>query len=155
MGRLWFTLEGVGEIGLVVGIGGPGQRSAGLVVRDVALAGVREQRKNGGDLSGRSSLAGGDGDEELDQVVIDTPSARLKNVDILAPDGLVDLDSSLADGKLGQEDITDGDLEVVANCCVELRMGASSQYDDVADHDSKQSSFPASVSVTVPGRLGG
>lgn len=41
-----------------------GQRGARLVVGDVRLARVGEQRQHGGDALGRGRLAGGDGDEE-------------------------------------------------------------------------------------------
>lgn len=65
VGSLWFALERVWKVGLVVAVGSLGQGGAGLVVWNVTLSRVGEQGKDGGDLSCRSGLAGGDGDEEL------------------------------------------------------------------------------------------
>lgn len=49
---LWLALERIGEIGLVVAIGGLGKRCTGLVIGYIALSGIREQGENRGDFSG-------------------------------------------------------------------------------------------------------
>lgn len=70
-------------------------------------------------------------------MIVDFAAARLHNVDIFTPDGLLDLDSSLPNGKFGEEDIGWGDAEVATDCFVQLRVGAAPQNDDVANHPEK------------------
>lgn len=75
------------------------KRSAGLVVRPVGLPGVGEEGHDGGDALGRASLAGGDHDAEINEVVIDIAGAGLDDVDILATDGVLDLTAAFAAGE--------------------------------------------------------
>jgi hypothetical protein len=105
-----------------------------LVVRQVALARVREQRQDCGDSSCACSLACAQSDEQLHEVVIDLAAARLHNVDILVADTVANLDPSLAVGELLQLDVGRGDSEVGADVFGELRVRGTAEDDDVADH---------------------
>lgn len=71
-------------------------------------------------------------------MVIDLAASRLEDVDIFPADGLLDLDSSLTNGELREENRTGRDPEVVTNCFVQLRMGAATENNNVADHDVEE-----------------
>lgn len=58
------------------------ERSTSLVVGNVTLARVREVGKNGGNATGGGSLAGRDGDQKLDEMVVDTATSRLDHENI-------------------------------------------------------------------------
>ena len=45
------------------------------MVRNVALSRVWEDGKDGRDFGGRGSFAGGDGDEKLNEMIVDGPAA--------------------------------------------------------------------------------
>jgi len=111
-----------------------GERSASLVVGNVALSRVREEREDGGDALGRGSLAGRDGDEKLHQVVVDLAAAGLDDEDVLASDRVHDLDASLSNSELAEKDVCRRDTEVIADCLGQLGMRAASQNDQIAYH---------------------
>jgi hypothetical protein len=127
------AVEGVVAIAVHLGRS-LGERSASLVVRNVALSRVGEKRKDGGDALGRGSFAGRDGDEQLHQVVIDLAAAGLDDEDILSSDRVHDLDASLSDRELAKQDVCRRNTEVVADCLGKLRMRAAAQNDQIAHH---------------------
>lgn len=98
------------------------------------MAGVGEVREDGGDTSGGGRLTGGDGDQELDNAVVDVSAARLDHENVFAADRVLDLHSSLANSKFGECDAAVRDAELVADSVCELRMGRAPEDDDVADH---------------------
>lgn len=74
-------------------------------------------------------------------MIIDTPSARLKDVDVFPSHRLFDFDPGFADGEFGQEDIASGDLKMIADGGIELGMRTASQYDNIADHGGDMASI--------------
>jgi hypothetical protein len=111
-----------------------GERSASLVVRNVALSRVREEGEDGGDALGRGGFACRDGDEQLHQVVIDLAAAGLDDEDVLSSDRVHDLDASLSDRELAKQDVCWGNTEMVADCLGQLGMRATAQNDQIAHH---------------------
>ena len=67
-------------------------------------------------------------------MIVHFPPARLNDVNIFLSHRLLDFDPSLTDGKFGEEDISLGDSEMVANGLCELRMGSSPDNNDVPNH---------------------
>lgn len=90
--------------------------------------------EDGGNTLGGGGFAGGDGDEELDDTVIDAATAGLDDEDVFAADRVVDFDARFADGELGERDAAVGDAELVADCGHELGVGGAAEDDDIADH---------------------
>ena len=131
--RCGSTVEGVVAIAVQLGRG-LGERSASLVVRDVALSRVREQREDGGDALGRGGFAGRDGDEKLHQVVVDLAAAGLNDEDILASDRVHDLDASLSYSELAEKDVCRRNTEVIADSLGELGVRATAQNNQIAHH---------------------
>lgn len=70
----------------------------------------------------------------LHEVVVDLPTTRLNDEDILAAHRLLDLHARLAHGKFAQEDLSRRDAEVVADGLGELGMAAAAQNHEIADH---------------------
>jgi hypothetical protein len=63
------------------------------------LTAVGEEGHYSGDLFGGGSLAGGDGDEEFHEVVVDLSAATLNDIDILPTDTILNLDSGFSNCK--------------------------------------------------------
>ena len=112
----------------------PGERRADLVVRQIALTRVWEQRQDCGDSSCACSLTCAQSDEQLHEVVIDLAAAGLNNVDVLVADTVANLDASLAISELLQLDVGGRDAEVSADALSELRVRGTAEDDDIADH---------------------
>jgi hypothetical protein len=124
-----------GVVRLSVNLGGhPGERRTDLVVRQVALARVWEQRQDGSDSSCACSLACAQSDEQLHEVVVDLAAARLHDVDILVTDTVANLDTSLTVRELLQLDVGGRDSEVGADVLGKLRVRGTAEDDDVANH---------------------
>lgn len=132
-GRCGSAVEGVVAIAVQLSRS-LGKRSASLVVRNVALSRVGEERKDGGDALGRSGFAGRDSDEKLHQVVVDLAAAGLDDEDVLSSDRVHDLDASLSDSELAEEDVCRRNTKVVADCLGQLGVRAASQNDQIAHH---------------------
>lgn len=111
-----------------------GERGAGLVVGNVALARVREQRQHGSDALRGRGAAGRDGDQQLHQMVVHLPAARLDDKDILAADALSNLHARLADGKFAKQDVRRRYAQVVADGGSQLRVRVAAEHDEVANH---------------------
>ncbi len=126
------TFEGV--VLLVNIIGRLRQRRARLVVGEIRLSGVREERDNGSDTLGRANLASRDHDAELHEMVVDAAGAGLDDVDILSTNGILDLAAGLASGEFGEDAIARGYTEDIADTLGELRVGVASQQNNVANH---------------------
>jgi hypothetical protein len=86
-------------IGRFSSYGGLHKRSTGLVVWDITLARVGEERKDSGDSACRGGLAGGNRDQKLEQVIVHFSTAGLNDVDILLTDGLLYFNAGLTDGE--------------------------------------------------------
>lgn len=127
------TLEGIAITGLVRS-GGFRKGSPGLVVRDIALTGVREQRKDCGHSVGGRRLAGGNGDQKFQEKIIDLSSTGLNNVDILPTNRFFHFHSGLAHGKFREQDICRGDSQNVADLLSQVRVGSSSNDTNIPDH---------------------
>lgn len=110
------------------------ERCAGLVVWEVGLAGVREERDDGGDAFGGARLAGRDHDAELHEVVVDAPGTGLDDVDILPADRVLNLAPRFAAGELGEDALALRQAEDVGDVVRELGVGVAAQQNDVADH---------------------
>jgi hypothetical protein len=126
-------VEGVGRVSVNLG-GHPRERCANLVVRQIALSRVGEERQNCGDSSRARGLACAQGDEELHEVVIHLAAAGLDNVDIFVANAVADLDPSLSIGELLQFDVGRRDAEVGADVVGELRVGGAAEDNNVANH---------------------
>jgi hypothetical protein len=132
-GRCGSAVEGVVAIAVQLGRSF-GERSASLVVRNVALSRVGEEREDSSDALGRGSFAGRDGDEKLHQVVVDLAAAGLDDEDVLPSDRVHDLDASLTYSELAEEDVCRRNTKVVADCLGQLGVRAASQNDQIAHH---------------------
>lgn len=126
--------------------GHPRERSADLVVRQIALSAVGEQRKHSGDSLGRSSLARRNGDEKLHEAVIErggslvvrtgrSRARRLDNVHIFTAHALADLHTSLADAELAELDVGGRNAEMVADGLDELWVRRAREEEHIAHHD--------------------
>ena len=67
-------------------------------------------------------------------MVIDLPAAALHNEDIFLAHALADLDTSLAHAELGEDDLGGRYAEVGADLLGELRVRASREKNEVANH---------------------
>jgi hypothetical protein len=136
LSRQWCCRSAVeGVVAVAVQLGRSlGERSASLVVRNVALSRVREEREDGGDALGRCGFAGRDGDEKLHKVIVDLAAARLDDEDVLSSDRVHDLDASLSDSELAEENVCRRNTEVVADCLGQLGVRAAAQDDQIAHH---------------------
>lgn len=110
------------------------QRGASFVVGNVALARVREQRQNRGNSPGGGGLAGRDGDQEFDEMVVDFPTTGLDNVDVLSTDGLLDFNPRLAHGEFRKKDLGRRNSEKIAYCLGEAGVGGAPYNNDIPDH---------------------
>jgi hypothetical protein len=129
----WPRVEGVGRVSVDLG-GHPGQRRADLVVGQIALSRVWEERQDRGDSPCACGLACAQGDEELHEVVIDLAAAGLDNVDILVANAVADLDPSLSISELLEFDVGRRDAEVGADVVGELGVGGATEDNDIAHH---------------------
>lgn len=115
----WHTVERVCARPTAGGARNFCKRCASLVVWDIALTGIREEREDGGDALRRSCPASGDADQlergqseegktadtethELHKVVVDLSSAALHDKNIFPTDRLSNLYPGLADSKFGE-----------------------------------------------------
>lgn len=129
----WPRVEGVVRIS--VGLGGhPSEWRTDLVVRQVALARVWEQRQDRGDSSCACSFACAQSDEQLHEVIVDLAATGLHDVHILVTDAVANLDTSLTIRELLQLDVGGRDSEVGADVLGELRVRGTAEDHDVADH---------------------
>jgi hypothetical protein len=126
-------VEGVGRVSVNLG-GHPCQWRADLVVGQIALARVREERQDCGDSSCACGLACAQGDEELHEVVIDLAAAGLYDVDILIAHAVADLDPSLSISELLEFDVGRRDAEVGADVVCELGVGGATEDNNIPHH---------------------
>lgn len=61
-------------------------------------------------------------------------AGSLNNVNVLSTDGLLDLAARFSDREFGQDAIARRDAENVADIVDKLRVGVSSQNDEISDH---------------------
>ena len=131
-GRLWLAVEGIAVLSTwALSLG---QRCSDLIVWDIWLPRVWKQWQDDGYALGRGGFAGGHGDQELHEVVVDLSAAGLDEEDIFASNRFAYLDTSLAHGELAEIYSGRWDAEMIADCVGKGGMGASSKDDDVAHH---------------------
>ena len=101
----------------------PRQRSAFLVVRNIRLPRIREQRQHSGDSLRAGSLACGYGDEQFHEIVVHSPASTLDDVDIFLADRIAYLDAGLAYAEFGEVDLAWWYAEMGADRVSELWVG--------------------------------
>lgn len=121
-------------VGIRADTGGFGEGSADLVVGNIRLARVGEEGHHGRNLLCGSRLAGRDGNEQLNEVVVDVAGATLDDKDILSTHRVVDFDTGLANRKLRQHDAAIGDAQHLAHAVDKDRVRGPAEDDNVADH---------------------
>jgi hypothetical protein len=98
------------------------------------LARIREKRKDSGDSTSRGGLAGGDGNEELQQVIINLATSGLDDVDVFLTDRLLDLNPGLAHGELREQNLRGWDSQHTADRFGQLRVGSAPDDNKIANH---------------------
>lgn len=140
----WGTLESV-AIGALLVSGRFGQGSSGLVVWDIALAGVREQWEDGGHSSGGCRLAGRDGNKKLQEEIIDLSTTGLNNIHIFPANRFLDFHSGLTHGEFRKQNVCGGDSQNVAYLLSQVRVGSSPNDTNVPDHYRQIECFEARI----------
>ena len=95
------------------------------------LAGVAEIGDDRGDAPGRGPFHRVDHDQQFHEVVIGRRAGGLDQKDVPAPDVLADLHPDLPVAEGGDQGLSGGQRELVANLLGQLRVGVARKYPDI------------------------